>query len=109
MITMASDAAPTVVNHWSSGIYALTFGLAHHVVEECVVQPECVAEALRIFAFFPLLPVKPPEINSLLLERMNHGVEIGIGPVFVVNAERNRGFAAVWIDVAFRSVVIRSA
>ena len=98
-----------MVNHWSSGVDALVLGLADHVVEEGVVQPECVAEARCVFAVNPLLPVEPPEIDSLFLEWTDDRIEIGIGPVLVIDSERHRSLASVGIDVTLRAVVVGSS
>ena len=109
LITVASDATPAVIDHRTSRVDALAFTLAHHVIEEGVVQPESVAQPRHIFAFLPLLPVEPPEIHTLFLERADYGVEIGIGPVLIVYSERNRSLAAIGIDITFRPVIDGSA
>ena len=109
LITVASDASPAVIDHRTSRVDALAFTLAHHVIEEGVVQPESVAKSRHIFAFLPLLPVEPPEIHTLFLERTDYGVEVGIGPVLIVYSERNRSLAAISIDITFRSVIDGSA
>ena len=109
LITVASDATPAVIDHRTSRVDALAFTLAHHVMEESVVQPEGVAQSLHVFAFLPLLPVEPPEIHTLFLERTDYGVEIGICPVLIVDSERNRSLAAISIDITFRSVIDGSA
>ena len=108
LIAVASDSSPSVIDYGTAGVDALALALAHHVIEEGVVQPECIAQIRNIFAELPLLPVKPPEIYSLTLERTDNGIEICISPGLVVNPERNRGLAAVLLYVALRPIIVRS-
>ena len=106
---MASDSAPTVIDDRTAGINSLAGALADHVIEESIVQPESIAETRSIFTDSPLLPVKPPEIHALTLERTDHGIEIRVSPCLVVNPERHRGFGTVRIDITLRSVIFGSA
>ena len=105
LVAVAADASPTMVYHRAAGIYSLISRLADHIVEEGVVQPERVVESWNILAELPLLPVEPPEVNSLTLERTDHGIEICVRPVDVIHPERYRSLAAVRIDVTLRAVI----
>ena len=105
---MTSDSSPSVVNHRTSRIDALSGRLTLHIAEESVIQPESVAQSLGIFAFFPLLPVEPPEIHALLFERTDDRVEIGVCPILIVYSERNRSLGTIRINVILRSVIRRS-
>ena len=108
LIAVAADSSPSVIDYWTAGVDALALALAYHVIEEGVVQPECIAQVRNIFAEFPLLPVKPPEIDSLAFERTDHGIEICVSPGLVVNPEGNRGLAAVLLYVALRPIIVGS-
>ena len=105
LVAVAADASPAMVDHRAAGIYSLISRLADHIVEEGVVQPECVVKSLHVLAELPLLPVEPPEVNSLTLERTDHGIEICVRPVDVIHPERYRSLAAVRIDVTLRAVI----
>ena len=107
LVAMAAQAAPTVVDERTLGLFGgQAAGTADLVVEEGMVQPEGVAQARHILAFLPLLPVQPPEIHALLLQGMQHGVEIGIGPGTLVHAERHAGMIAVAFHIATGAVIV---
>ncbi len=121
---MAAQTAPAVVDDRTLCIFALGHALAHLVVEEGVIEPEGIAEILHIFALLPLLPVEPPEVHALLLERMDDGVEVGVSPLSLVHSERHRSLvaglsglrirtcelvAAFAIDIALRAVIVVGA
>ena len=109
LITVAAYAAPAMVDHRTGSILALAGAAAGQVVPEGIVEPEGVAEALDVFAFAELLPVEPPEIHSLLLDGMQHGVEVGIRPLLLVHAEGDVGGGAVGLEVVLRAVVVAGA
>ena len=108
LVAVAADAAPAVIDHRPAGVGTLVRALADDVVEEGVVEPEGVGEAFGVFAEPPLLPVEPPEIDALPLEGTDDGIEVGVGPGFLVDAERDRGLGAVLLDVPLGSVVVGS-
>ena len=108
LVAVAADASPAMVDHRATCIYSLISRLTHHIVEEGVVQPERVVESWNILAELPLLPVEPPKIDSLALERAYHGIEISVRPVNVVHPERHGGLASVRIDVPLRAVIFIS-
>ena len=60
LITMAAQASPTVENYRSA---VCTF--SHHIVKEYMIAPECFTQSVSIIACKMLLPVNPPEVNSL--------------------------------------------
>ena len=107
MVSVAANASPAVIYNLSWSLFALTGGvLADFVIEESMVEPECVAEALHVIAVTVLLPVKPPKINSHVLQRVDYRVEICVSPVTVGDAETDRAFVAVLVNKAFRTVII---
>ena len=70
LIAMVAQTTPTMVEHGTM------FGLrAKLVVEDAVVEPPCVAERWDAIVLQLLLPIEPPEIHTLLLEREKHLVE----------------------------------
>ena len=85
---------------------AFISALADLVVEECVVQPESVVQAFHVFAVLPLLPVEPPEVHAHVLERMDDGVEVGVCPVPVADAERYGNLFTLFVDISLRSVIV---
>ena len=88
LVAVAAQAAPAVIDHGTRGLFgAEAAGAPHFVIEEGVVEPEGVAQALDVFALLPLLPVQPPEIHALALQRVDDAVEVGIGPGLLVDAE----------------------
>ncbi len=124
LVTVAAQSAPTVVDDGTLRIYALRHTLPRHIIKESVIQPESVAQIVRVLAGLPLLPVEPPEIDALTLERMYHRIEIGVRPLHLVDAERHRSLlarlaaillragelpAALAIDIALGTVVILGA
>ena len=83
-IAVRSESAPAVVDEGPQfGI--LPLGMA----EEGVVEPEGVRQPGGELRFGPLLPVEPPEIHAVTLHRAQHGLEIGVGPLPLVDAERH--------------------
>ena len=81
LIAVAADTSPTVIYHRSRSLKAKRLSLTHLVIEEGIIQPECIAQVLDISRLLPLLPVKPPEIHSLTVKRTDHSLEICISPV----------------------------
>ena len=67
---MAAQSTPTVEDKRTA-----VFAVQQHVVEEHVVAPECLRQALGVVAGEVLLPVNPPEVHSLLLTLTNDVVE----------------------------------
>ena len=123
LITVAAKTSPSVVDERTVGLLALVCRLAHLVVEEGPVEPEGIAQVLYIPALHPLLPVEPPKIHALLLERMDDAVEIGICPGLLAHTERYGCIVTRFpsrfvnslililflaIDIFFRTVVILS-
>ena len=56
-----------------------------------MVKPESIVEPWNIFAVAPLLPVKPPEVNSELFKWPDDTVEIRICPFDLTDSEWIRG------------------
>ena len=121
---MASESAPAVINHRPVGIFAQGQALSFLVIEETPVEPESIAEILGIAAHLPLLPVKPPEVNSLTLKWSDDRVEICISPFLLIDAERDRSAVSrlsyrrlgpgklilfLSVNIVLRSVVVISA
>ena len=118
LIAVAAQTAPAVVNHRTDSFFGRLAAVhPDFVVEKDMVEPEGVAQARHIAALFVLLPVEPPEIHALPLQRMNHAVEIGIRPGTLVEAVRYSGVIArlggsainrlaTLVDKTLRSVVI---
>ena len=71
LIAMVAQASPTVVQKRT------LVGVALHVGEVAVVDPPCIMELLHIDIIHMLLPIEPPEVNSLLLHRMHYVLEHG--------------------------------
>ena len=88
LVAVAAKASPAVVDKRTLRSVALLIG------KEGVVDPEGVAEAFHILGFYPLLPVKPPEIYALALQGADYAVEIGIGPFLLGHAVRDAGLVA---------------
>ena len=124
LIAVAAQASPAVVDDRTLGIFALGYALTHLVVEESVIEPESVAQIVGVAAESPLLPVKPPEIDALLLKRMYYGVEVGVSPVHLTYTEWDRGLFALAaaalvragelpaflaIDIVLRAVIVGGA
>ena len=64
LVTVAAESAPAVEDHRTAvGTVFL------HVIEENMVAPESLSETIGVGAGEVLLPVKPPEVNALFLER----------------------------------------
>ena len=103
---MASESTPTVINHSAWCLVSKRRCHPFLVAEESIVEKESVAEVRVVLAVFPLLPVKPPEIHAVVLERVDDAVEEGVSPFYLVDAERNCGRRAVFTDVALRTVII---
>ena len=83
-IAVRSEAAPAVVDEGPQ-LGVLLLG----VVEEGVVEPEGVRKSRGEFRLHPLLPIEPPEIDALALHRVQHGLEVGVGPFLFVDMERH--------------------
>ena len=99
---MASDTTPAMIYHRTWCLHAESGCLAHLIIEKGMVKPECVAQSIDITAVVPLLPVKPPEIHSLLFKRTDDGIEEGIRPLSLTYSERYRGFFA---SLAYRIII----
>ena len=54
-----------------------------------MVEPEGIAQAGHVAALLVLLPVEPPEIDALPLQRMDDAVEVGVRPGLLVKAVWN--------------------
>ena len=106
LIAVASDSAPSVIDHRPRSVYTHGRGLSHLVLEEHIVQPEGVAQSLRVVAVLPLLPVLPPEVHPVTLQRMDDRIEIGVRPLYLVHPERYRRLRAVFADIPLRTVVV---
>ena len=79
---MTAQTAPAMINHRP--------GLpARGVFKESMIEPESVAEPFHIVALRPLLPVQPPEINALLLQRVQHCFKITLRPFLPAHPERD--------------------
>ena len=77
LIAVVAQSAPTVVEHRSR------FAVALHVGERSVVDPPRVAEVGEQFVVAPLLPVEPPEVDAVLLHRVQHLLVPALHEVFV--------------------------
>lgn len=70
LIAVTAKSAPTVVNQGA------TVGTAVlHIVEIHMVAPKCLAEAVDAVVCQFLLPVEPPEVNTLGLARTHDMLE----------------------------------
>ena len=87
LITMAAQSSPTMINERTRCLEALFLSLTQHIVEEGIIEPERITQSFHITALAPLLPVKPPEIHSLFLQRMNNRIEIGICPCLLTHTK----------------------
>ena len=74
---MVAQSAPTVVEHRSR------FAVALHVGERSIVDPPGVAEVRKLLVVAPLLPVEPPEVDAVLLHRVQHLLVPALHEVFV--------------------------
>ena len=63
LITMASQTTPAMENQ-----RATVGSVLLHLIEEYVVAPECLTKTFYIGTCKILLPVEPPEVDTLLLE-----------------------------------------
>ena len=106
LVAVASDSSPAVINHGARSMYAHRCGLTHLVLEEYVIQPESIAQAFRIMTVLPLLPVLPPEVHPVALQRMDDRIEISVCPLYLVHPERYRCLRAVFADIPLRTVVV---
>ena len=59
---MTTQSSPTVEDHW-----AAIRTIDSHVIVEDMIAPECLRESFSVETCQVLLPVKPPEVYSLLL------------------------------------------
>jgi hypothetical protein len=69
LVTMVSEAAPTMVEEWT--FVSITL----HITEIAVVYPPGIMQFGELCIEYVLLPVEPPEINAFLLHRMHHLLE----------------------------------
>ena len=77
LIAVVAQSAPTVVEHRSC------FAVALHVGERSIVDPPGVAEIGELLVVAPLLPVEPPEVDAVLLHRVQHLLVPALHEVFV--------------------------
>src|SRR6185437_11025213 len=75
LVAVVSESSPAMEEQW-----ALAFALLICEVE--VVEPPGIVHA-REFGVGLLLPVEPPEVDALLLKRMEDKLEVVGGPLFV--------------------------
>ena len=59
---MTTKAAPTMENQW-----ATVRTIQSHIVIEHMVAPECLTQSINILTGEVLLPVEPPEVDTLTL------------------------------------------
>ena len=85
LIAVVAQSAPTVVEHRARVAVAL------HVGECCIVDPPGVAEVGELLVVAPLLPVEPPEVDTVLLHRVQHllvpalhEVLVGCCPLYIL-------------------------
>ena len=77
LIAVVAQSAPTVVEHRAR------FAVALHVGERSIVDPPGVAEVGELLVVAPLLPVEPPEVDAVLLHRVQHLLVPALHEVFV--------------------------
>ena len=77
LIAVVAQSAPTVVEHRSR------FAVALHVGERSIVDPPGVAEVGELLVVAPLLPVEPPEVDTVLLHRVQHLLVPALHEVFI--------------------------
>ena len=70
-IAVASETSPSVINKRT-----LVVGFLFGMVEEDMIEPERIRQTGGKLRFFPLLPVKPPEVNTLFLHGTENSIEI---------------------------------
>ena len=88
---MAAESAPAVED------YRTAVGTVHHhVVEEYMVAPESLSESVGVGACEVLLPVEPPEINALFLERTQEVFGKCLVEIHVLKFPWNH-FGGIWI------------
>src|SRR6266568_552856 len=86
---MISETAPAVEEQ-------RPFALTLLISEVDVVEPPCRCDAGYFCVGF-LLPIEPPEIDALLLERMEDEVEVICGEFLVGDVEGNV-LVGRWVD-----------
>ena len=95
---MIPKAAPTMVEQGTLCAVLL------HVAKPNVVAPEDIVEILQSPVLFPLLPVEPPEVDSLIDILMQIGVEECLH-IFLVASHPLVGLAVV-LAVALHKLVV---
>ena len=86
---MAAETSPTVEDNGTQVVALLRF------VEEDVVAPECLAERIGVGAGKILLPVEPPEVDTLALVVTDDGREERLCEILPVEAPTDVVFVVV--------------
>ena len=96
---MAAETSPTVEDNGTQVVALLRF------VEEDVVAPECLAERIGVGAGKILLPVEPPEVDTLALVVTDDGREERLCEILPVEAPADVVFVAVEFAPVFVALV----
>ena len=100
LITMISQASPTVINQWT------LIGIAFHIFKESIIEPPSVIQFLYILIENPLLPIEPPKIHTLLFNRMQHDIEQRTHKLLIRALPRNI-FMSRYIEIhTFRKIFV---
>ena len=79
MIAMAADSAPAVVDQRPGCVFAPALLIA----PETMVEPEGDAQTGHVAAGLVLLPVEPPEIDTLPFKGVKDRIKVGFRPFFL--------------------------
>ena len=90
---MAAETSPTVEDNGTQVVALLRF------VEEYVVAPECLAERIGVGAGEILLPVEPPEVDTLALVVTDDGREERLCEILPVEAPSDVVFVVVEVGI----------
>ena len=101
LVSVRAQSAPAMIDHRPF------VGRELAVAEKGVVEPERIAYRRHILALLPLLPVEPPEVDALPLQRVQDGLEVAVGPLLLAYAERY-GLARFLPAVVLGEVVVGS-